>query len=188
MTTVYFVRHAEPNYNNHDDMTRELTEKGWADRLRVTEFLKDKEISKAYSSPFKRSIDTISDFTEKFSLSVETDYDFRERKVGDGWLDDFHSFAKQQWADFSYKLEHGESLAEVQERNIKALKKVLTACEGENVVIATHGTALSTIVHYYHPSYCYEDFYRIMDVMPWIVMMKFDGLNFVEWQECELPN
>lgn len=27
-TTVYFVRHAEPNYNNHDDMTRELSAKG----------------------------------------------------------------------------------------------------------------------------------------------------------------
>lgn len=186
MTTVYFVRHAEPNYNNHDDMTRELTEKGWADRERVTEFLKDKGITKVYSSPFKRSIDTIGDFTEKFKLTVETDYDFRERKVGDGWLDDFDSFAKQQWADFSYKLEHGESLAEVQERNIKALQKVLAACKDENVVIATHGTALSTIVHNYHPSYCYEDFYRIQDVMSWIVMMKFDGLNFVEWKECEL--
>ena len=27
MTTVYFVRHAQPNYENHDDLTRELTEK-----------------------------------------------------------------------------------------------------------------------------------------------------------------
>ena len=28
MTTVYFVRHAEPNYDNHDDMSRELSKKG----------------------------------------------------------------------------------------------------------------------------------------------------------------
>ena len=28
MTTIYFVRHAEPNYMNHDDMLRELTKKG----------------------------------------------------------------------------------------------------------------------------------------------------------------
>jgi len=28
MTTVYFVRHAQPNYENHDDMLRELTAKG----------------------------------------------------------------------------------------------------------------------------------------------------------------
>lgn len=27
-TTFYFIRHAEPNYNNHDDVLRELTEKG----------------------------------------------------------------------------------------------------------------------------------------------------------------
>ncbi len=27
-TVVYFVRHAEPNYNNQDDMERELSEEG----------------------------------------------------------------------------------------------------------------------------------------------------------------
>ena len=44
MTKIYFVRHAEPNYNNHDDLTRELTEKGWNDRQKVADFLKDKNI------------------------------------------------------------------------------------------------------------------------------------------------
>ncbi len=28
MTILYFIRHAEPNYENHDDFTRELTHKG----------------------------------------------------------------------------------------------------------------------------------------------------------------
>ena len=32
MTTVYFVRHAEPNYDNHNDMMRELSSKGLKDR------------------------------------------------------------------------------------------------------------------------------------------------------------
>ena len=45
MTNVYFVRHAQPNYENHDDLTRELTEKGLQDRKLVTEFLRDKEVS-----------------------------------------------------------------------------------------------------------------------------------------------
>ncbi|MBQ2271098.1 MAG: histidine phosphatase family protein, partial [Firmicutes bacterium] len=48
---VYFVRHAEPNYDNHDDLTRELTEQGRKDALLVTEFLKDKEIGAVWSSP-----------------------------------------------------------------------------------------------------------------------------------------
>ena len=43
-TIVYFVRHAQPNYENHDDMLRELSAKGLQDRKLVTDFLKDKEI------------------------------------------------------------------------------------------------------------------------------------------------
>ena len=45
MTNVYFVRHAQPNYENHDDLTRELTEKGLQDRKLVTEFFRAKEVS-----------------------------------------------------------------------------------------------------------------------------------------------
>lgn len=41
MTNVYFVRHAHPNYENHDDLTRELTEKGLQDRKLVTELMKN---------------------------------------------------------------------------------------------------------------------------------------------------
>ena len=37
MTTVYFIRHAEPNYNNHDDMSRDLSPKGLEDLKLVTE-------------------------------------------------------------------------------------------------------------------------------------------------------
>jgi 2,3-bisphosphoglycerate-dependent phosphoglycerate mutase len=42
MTTLYFVRHAEPNYNNHDDLTRELTENGLRDRHKAARWLADK--------------------------------------------------------------------------------------------------------------------------------------------------
>ena len=41
MTRVYFVRHAEPNYDNHDDALRELSPKGMEDRKLVTDFLAD---------------------------------------------------------------------------------------------------------------------------------------------------
>ena len=43
MTTIYFVRHAQPNYENHDDMSRELSEKGLRDRALVTDFLRDRK-------------------------------------------------------------------------------------------------------------------------------------------------
>ena len=60
MTTVYFVRHAQPNYDNHDDLSRELTPKGLQDRMKVVEILKDEPIHAVFSSPYKRAVDTVA--------------------------------------------------------------------------------------------------------------------------------
>lgn len=65
MTTIYFVRHAEPNYTNHDDILRELSEKGLKDRELVTDFFTDKQVDIVLSSPYKRAVDTVLDFAEK---------------------------------------------------------------------------------------------------------------------------
>ena len=99
MTKVYFVRHAEPNYNNHDDLTRELTEKGLWDREKVTEFLADKEIDVVMSSPFKRAYDTVKHFADSCGETILVVDDFRERKIDNVWIPDFNSFCERQWQD-----------------------------------------------------------------------------------------
>ena len=177
MTTIYFVRHAQPNYDNHNDLERELTAKGLKDRKCVTAFLLDKSVDVVLSSPYKRSFDTVKDFADCVGLTIGIVPDFRERKVESVWIDDFESFCKRQWIDFTYKLSDGESLKEVQERNIAALRDVLTVYKDKTVVIGTHGTALATILNYYDPSFGYNDFQRVRHFMPWIVKMTFDG----EW-------
>lgn len=186
MTNVYFVRHAQPNYENHDDLTRELTEKGLRDRKLVTDFLRDKEICAVFSSPYKRSVDTVKEFADEMGFPVTLVEDFRERKVDSGWIEDFTAFAKRQWADFSYKLSDGECLREVQERNIAALNRVLAEYAGKNVVVGSHGTALSTIVHSFDPSFGYEDFNAIRGLMPWIVRFSFEGTKCVEIEKIDL--
>ena len=70
MTRVFFVRHAEPNYENHDDITRELSDKGLNDRKLVTSFLMDKEIDVILSSPCKRAIDTVQDFADAKGIDI----------------------------------------------------------------------------------------------------------------------
>lgn len=186
MTKIYFVRHAEPNYNNHDNLTRELTTKGWNDRQKVADFLKNKNISKAFSSPYKRSIDTISKFTEEFNLEISEDFRLRERKIGDSWIDNFDEFSQKQWEDFSYKLENGECLKEVQERNISAISEILEKNADKNIVIGTHGTALSTIINFYDKNFNYKDFERIVNIMPWIVCLSFEKDKFLNWQEFSI--
>lgn len=43
-TIIYFIRHAEPNYENHDDLTRELTENGCRASQQLVERFKGIEI------------------------------------------------------------------------------------------------------------------------------------------------
>ena len=178
MTTVYFIRHAEPNRSagsTFNDRTYPLSKKGLVDRKLVTDFLKDKNIEVVLSSPFKRAVDTVADFAEKNGLEVELIEGFRERKIADDWPTDFLAFAKKQWEDFSYKQPEGESISEVQERNIAALNDVLDRHAGKNIAIGTHGTALSTIINYYDSGYGFNDFKAMVDIMPWVVKMVFHG-------------
>ena len=186
MTTVYFVRHAEPNYNNHDDELRELTEKGLEDCKLVTEYLADKSIDVVLSSPYKRAVDTVMDFASYYSMTIEKIYDFRERKVDSEWIEDFTEFCKRQWADSNYKYTDGETLAEVQKRNISALKQVLEQYENKNIVIGSHGTALSTIINYYDPTYGFEDFDKIRQLMPWIMKLTFVGKKLIDMESVNV--
>lgn len=175
MTHLYFVRHAQPNFHNHDDYNRELSEKGLQDRRYVTEFLRDKSVDVVLSSPFKRAVNTVKDFADTYGYVIHTVEDFRERKVDNCWIEDFYSFSKKQWENFDYRLTDGESLNEVQQRNIRALKQVLQQYKNKTVVIGSHGTALSTMINYYQPEFAFARFEQIKNIMPWIVHFMFDG-------------
>ena len=186
MTTIYFVRHAEPDYNNHDDFFRPLTDKGMKDRIKVTNYLLDKKIDVVLSSPYVRAVDTVADFAKNAGLSIETVDDFRERKIDNVWIEDFKGFCKKQWSDFNYKLSDGESLNEVQKRNIRALEEVVDKYSGKNIVIGSHGTALSTIINYYDNSFNYDNFNVIRTVMPWVVKFEFENKRCVLIEEIDM--
>ena len=173
MTKVYFVRHAQPEFAH----SRPLTAEGQADSKIVLETLKDKEIDAFYSSPYKRSMDTIWETAEYYQMTIQTDERLREREKGkDG---NNHGMFQMRWADHDFHEEGGESIAMVRARNVEALQEILTQKEGKNIVIGTHGTALSTIMNYYNPDFGCADFLRIIDWMPYVVEMDFDGQKLV---------
>lgn len=174
MTIVYFVRHAEPNYANHNDKERELTNKGLVDRQLVTNYLSDKNINVVVSSPYKRALDTVKHFADSINLEIEIVDDFRERKVDSVWIEDFAAFTKDQWLDFSYKLCDGETLGEVQKRNINALFNTMARYKDKRIVVGSHGTALCTIINYFDNAFQYEEFNKIKSLFPWIVKFSFD--------------
>lgn len=171
---VYLIRHAEPNYDNHNDEERELTPKGLQDCQLLLDYFKLTAIDSIYSSPFKRAIQTVYDLANEKNLPIQVKENFKERKVDDVWIDDFNDFAKRQWQDFSYQLAKGESLQEVQDRNIRELQKILDRKE-KNLLISSHGTAISTIINYYDNQFSFDNFQDIKKLMPFVATLIFNN-------------
>ncbi len=180
MTKVYFVRHAQPVNNCSDDYIKSLTETGFSDTSVVLEALKDKAIDVFYCSPYKRSLDTIKSTAEYYNAEIIIDERLRERKVGKGNNDPDN--VRRRWEDFSFHEEGGESMGSLQKRNIEALNEILEANRNRNIVIGSHGSALSSILSYYYP-FGMDDFLRIFGFLPYVIELDFDGTEFISKKE-----
>lgn len=179
MIKVYFVRHAQSQHPWEDDRTRPLTTEGIEDSKNILEFFKDKDIYRFYCSPYKRSIDTIRETAEYFGKEIIMDERLRERKNG-AYGNEYGLFQKR-WGDLNFHEEGGESIGEVQKRNVEALRDILSdcrnTCKGDkdiNIVIGTHGTALSSILNYFDTSFNCDSFLRIIDWMPYVIELDFE--------------
>ena len=185
MTRVYFVRHAQPEHAWKEDRTRPLTEEGKNDSKIVLDFFKDKKIDVFYCSPYKRSIETIADTAAFWGKEIITDEDLREREKGpDG---NNHGMFQKRWADHDYHEDGGESIAMVQKRNMEALNKILSDNPDKEIVVGTHGTALSSILNFYDSSFGCDDFLRIIDWMPYIIELDFEGNKLIgKYEHCHV--
>lgn len=192
MTSLYFVRHAQPDDKWEDDRTRPLTPLGMNDRLEVSKLLSDIHRNKSacrnkstcfidafVSSPYKRSFDTISDCAEIFGMEIVTDERLRERKQGKN----SGAVLEKRWSNFDFCEEGGECLRSVQERNIEAVNDILKLYANKNIVIGTHGTALSTIMNYYDSSLGCDWFKKIWLCMPYVIRLDFDCSILIQSEE-----
>jgi len=106
-------------------------------------------------------------------MEIHTDERFRERQRGES--NEAFLYLQRRWDDFTFCEAGGESLGAVQARNIEALKEVLELHQHKNIIIGTHGTALSTILNYYDSSFGCEGFKSIWYCMPYILRCNFDN-------------
>jgi 2,3-bisphosphoglycerate-dependent phosphoglycerate mutase len=176
-TIIYFVRHAEVDYIP-DDYSRPLSQKGMLDAIKLTERFSEYEVSRVFSSPYLRAVNTVKGIAEMKGIKIETIEDFRERKVSNGHIEDFFTYAERQWNDFDYRLEEGESLNQTQERVMKAVNIILERHSGESIVIGTHGTALGVILNYFNKKYDFN-FWKTIK-MPDIFMFVFNKKEIIE--------
>ncbi|WP_275452189.1 histidine phosphatase family protein [Oenococcus oeni] len=82
MISIYFVRHALPDYSFDDDATMPLTSEGKRDSLKVLDKLNDVHFDFCLSSPYKRTIETILPLVKQLNLDLHTDPRLKERIRG----------------------------------------------------------------------------------------------------------
>jgi 2,3-bisphosphoglycerate-dependent phosphoglycerate mutase len=169
---VYWIRHAKTDYTYKDEVKRPLVAEGKESASKLVEKFEVIHIDAVYSSPYNRTIDTVTPLARSRNLPVTQKNGFRERNIGT-WVDDFFSFAEKQWADFTYKLPGGDSLEEIQAANLAELEPLIRKHEGQSIIIGTHGTALSTVLHHFDPDFGYQQFREIVHRMPLVVWMEF---------------
>ena len=69
-STFYLIRHAEKVRTNNSDRDPKLNEKGILRALNWKEYFLDKDITKIYSTNYKRTLETVKPFQEAIGLAT----------------------------------------------------------------------------------------------------------------------
>ena len=150
MNTFYLVRHAHVDWT--PDENRSLTERGHQDAKRAAEILLKYPISAIYSSPYLRARQTIAPLSSRLEIEVQSEPDFRERRLSEGQVPNFLKAIEATWEDSSFVHPGGESNSAAQQRGVAVLFRINQLHQVKHIVISTHGNLLALMLHHFEPS------------------------------------
>jgi len=155
---VYFIRHGETEWNalmkfqGQTDVP--LSDRGRRQAELLGKRLAGEKFKGFYASDLKRAYETAEIISNHHGLPIETVPELRELNFG-AWegltnKEISTSFAEElkRWWDkpLSTRIPGGETLGEMVERSVAAIKKIVERHNGENVVVVSHGGAIRSII------------------------------------------
>lgn len=176
---VLLVRHAEPlprgtpGWEERDD-DRPLTVDGQRASAELADELEPYVITRVYSSPFRRAIETVEPTAERRGLPVTVLDDLRERYLvtppGDDWRDQ----VRAAWDDPDYAPDGAESGREAQRRGTGVLDLLrVRHPDGGRLLLGSHGNLISLILQALEPDVDAE--FHLAMPMPAIYHLEHDG-------------
>ena len=158
MTTIYLLRHSQPfrkllgeyNANEVEQIRNEknpLSVEGEKLAKELSEREELQNIDVIYSSHYVRTMCTAKYIAENNNIKLNVDERLGERKFG---VDDMSELPKtyfeDQFRNWDYKLDNGESTNEVSKRMNEILLEILNDNKGKAIAVVSHGTAISTML------------------------------------------
>jgi len=160
---VYVVIHSESVYNRLGIFTgrvdSKLSERGHHDALHLAIKLKNKKIGMAFTSPLKRTRETLK-YILKYhpetkvvvdNKLIERDYGILSRKNKEKYKKDYPDLYPIYHRSYKISPPKGESMMDVEKRILIFLKDMINLIKEKkvNVLIVTHGNAIRPIRKYF---------------------------------------
>lgn len=171
VTTIYFIRHAHNDYIK--DEQRPLSKKGLAAANGLTALFETVKIDLAYSSDYKRAVQTIEPICKQQNLQIELLSAFRERIVSENPLEDFQQALYKLWHNPQFSFEGGESNETAQKRGVDAFEKLINKENGKTILIGGHGNLITLILQHYDAQFDYH-YWKNMK-MPAVIRMQIEN-------------
>jgi broad specificity phosphatase PhoE len=157
MLNLYFVRHGQTEWNTENRFQgrkdSNLTDKGIDQAKRLSKRLKDIEWTAIYSSPSKRTMETVKIVKGNCHLSVHQDERLMEMHLGvwEGMTQDEIKELNGMQHDYFwnnpslYQNDTGESFDNVKDRIEAFIHEILQKYESGNILILTHGVVIKMV-------------------------------------------
>ncbi len=179
---IVLVRHATPippgtpGWEERDD-ERPLSEDGLRDADELAFELDPYLFHAVYSSPYARSVQTVTPTAARRFHQVQLIDDLRERRLTAEPRSDWEEILVRAWADPDFAVEGGESGREAQRRGMRALDLLRTRhATGGRLLAGSHGNLISLILQALEPAVDHN-FHRAMP-MPAIYHLQHDGISW----------
>lgn len=151
---ILLIRHAHAEWV--PDEARPLSPRGRRQAAAVGRLLAPRRPEVVYSSPYRRSIQTVEPLAEALDLDIQPLEGLRERTLAEGPVPDFERAMRESWKDFSCSFPGGETSAVAQDRVWKAFRGLVERHPEGTIAAGTHGNILALLMHRIDPDHHYE--------------------------------
>ncbi|HVU36522.1 MAG TPA: histidine phosphatase family protein [Opitutaceae bacterium] len=153
-TVLYLVRHAQAQpLPAVAESEWALSAHGQMQARALVPILTALGIQRVYSSPFRRSQDTLRPFAEENEIPLLVHDGLRERRLATSWIGDFRPVWERSWADFSYALDGGENSLVCRSRMAETVAALCASHRGEVLAAGSHGYAIGLFLTTLDPAF-----------------------------------
>ncbi len=185
MTTLYIIRHGETTGNDagrfQGSTDCRLSERGNQQIERLGERCRNLPLEVLISSPLVRARETASAANRYHGLPVRIEPDVAEIHCGEmeekTWDELRAQFPEVMavWHDqpWLFQSPGGESMRDVYDRVVRALRRIVSEHRGKHVAVVSHGCAIRNALCFFHGLPL-----ESINEMPWV---RNTSISCIEW-------